>query len=122
MGKTKPVLQCTLCGALVDSGNGLPMHEETYAVLRVEAMPRQWRQTLENVMAKTIASPPPSAMPGTDPLEAVWFTPWRTNSWQPNTVDCRQVLNGTLDELRVLSQEVAALAATQGFSACVEFV
>ena len=110
------------------------------AVLRVSGMPTRLRPAIERAMVQCISTPSEYVVPGDDPLTAQWCTRWYRDTGfdddlatlaafpgvelpQPRAekcVGCRQVITGTVHELRALNSVVATLAEEFGFSARVD--
>ena len=110
------------------------------AVLRVSGMPTRLRPAIERAMVQCISTQSEYVVPGDDPLTAQWCTRWYRDTGfdddlatlaafpgvelpQPRAekcVGCRQVITGTVHELRALNSVVATLAEEFGFSARVD--
>lgn len=110
------------------------------AVLRVSGMPTRLRPAVERAMVQCISTPSEYVVPGDDPLTAQWCTRWYRDTGfdddlatlaafpgvelpaprAEKCVGCRQVITGTVHELRALNSVVATLAEEFGFSARVD--
>ena len=110
------------------------------AVLRASGMPTRLRPAIERAMVQCISTQSEYVVPGDDPLTAQWCTRWYRDTGfdddlatlaafpgvelpEPRAekcVGCRQVITGTVHELRALNSVVATLAEEFGFSARVD--
>ncbi|WPF65524.1 MULTISPECIES: hypothetical protein [unclassified Corynebacterium] len=92
--------------------------EVCYGVLAIEGMPRALRPRVEALMVECLRSQPLAALPGTDPLEAHWYTRWHHDAW--GALCCREPLTATREEFACFERALAVLAQAEGFDASVE--
>lgn len=90
-----------------------------HAVLFIDRLPRHLRMDVETAMVEHLPSDALPAAPGTDVLEAQWFTRWERSD-VPGCVRCRQVLTAPAEELARFRTALADIAptATVGLTAC----
>ncbi|AWB81492.1 hypothetical protein C3B44_03260 [Corynebacterium yudongzhengii] len=98
-----------------------PTPATQHARLTVSGLSLRLRPVIERAQVICLRSEPTAALPGTDPLEADFFTRWhrdRTADGQRG-VRCQQVINGTAAEIDALRRVVTDIAAEAGFYADV---
>lgn len=98
------------------------MKDQCIAVMRVQGLPTRWRARVEKLLVHIVKSQPFEALPGTDVYDLAACTRWRRSSSKKGCVDCREVINGTHDELEILSWELQQLAAELECEMMVEVV
>lgn len=92
------------------------------AVLAIDGLPRSLRMHVEQLMVECIPSPAELYVPGVDPLTAAWCTRWERSSSDRRKVACRQVLTGSLAELKLFDARLAELAGECGCQAGLRIV
>lgn len=92
------------------------------AVMRVSGMPRRARPLVEEAMYCSLKSLPMATMPGTEVLDVAHCTPWMRSPEHKGCVECKQLLNGTAEELEALRRALSRLTAEHAFSASLEIV
>lgn len=87
------------------------------ALLNVTHLPRELRATVESAMVVCILSPAEPCAPGTDLLNARWFTAWHRCRDNHRRVGCREQITGTTRELGYLQSVLFNLAREHDFTA-----
>lgn len=86
------------------------MDSQRIAVMRVFGLPARLRASVEALLVTVVKSPPFLAIEGTDVFDLAACTRWRRSSTTSGCVECREVINGTDDELEVLRRELDIIA------------
>lgn len=78
-------------------------------VLQIDDLPRERRPLVEKAMLESLVSEPMDSVGMVDLLDCAPCTRWERSAIMPGCVNCRQVLNGTAEEIQLLAQSLDRL-------------
>lgn len=98
------------------------MENQRIAVMRVCGLPARLRAKVESLLVAVVKSEPFMAIEGTDVFDLAACTRWRKSSDRSGRIDCREVINGSDDELELLRSQLRMIAEANECVACVDVV